>query len=131
MTELEKTIDFLLNESTFLEMLDKNYRFLLNDRILKKLFKNERNGSASNKMKNKKGYTSPSLQRDVGSNCIFSRQFFNLTRNCLVRVANHISSHYILYYLLINNITETCVFIIFYEYFFCFYDFWRNPPPPQ
>ena len=55
LTELEKKIDFLLNERIFLEILDKNYRFLLNERILKKLFKNERNGSVSNKMKNKKG----------------------------------------------------------------------------
>ena len=66
------------------------------------------------------------------SNCIFSRQFFNSTRNCLVRVANHISSQYILYYLLRNkhlddNIIVTYVFIIFYEYYFCFHD--KAPPP--
>ena len=65
------------------------------------------------------------------SNCIFSRRFFNSTRNCLVRVANHISSQYILYYLhsnkhLDDNITVTYVFIIFYQYIFVFT---ISPPP--
>ena len=62
LTELEKKIDFLLNERIFLEILDKNYRFLLNERILKKLFKNERTAGLerlTNKMKNKKMLNKP------------------------------------------------------------------------